>query len=88
MREQLGATPQLINCTPHPSPLNWNPDVRFPRGYPRARECSALASLGETVVRTATGYVATSGRLVCMDCFVDGKQHLYNPDEEPHASHR
>lgn len=51
----------------------------------KARECAAFSSLGQTVIRTDTGYAAESGLLVCMACFPHGRQHLYSPGQEPHG---
>ena len=49
----------------------------------KARECAAMSSLGEKVIRTEDGYRAASGLNVCLDCFSQGKQHMYSgPD--PH----
>lgn len=47
----------------------------------KTRECAAIASVGETPIRTADGYAAESGLGVCWgECFDYGKQHVLRPD--------
>jgi hypothetical protein len=49
----------------------------------KTRECAAISSLGEKVIRTKNGYRAASGLKACLDCFDHGRQHMYS-GEDPH----